>query len=78
MDLVCKHRVLVFVVYVLGVIILSKKDNILCILLRFIQVRLEYDRTFILQSDDDCILILRCSRVVFLRCSLRRLLIDVV
>ena len=77
-DLVCKHHVLIFVVYVLGVMFLLKKDNTLCILLRFIQVRLEYDRMFILQSGDDCILFLRCNRVVLLEYSLRRLLIDVV
>ena len=58
-DLVCKHRVLIFVVYVLSVMFLLKKDNSLCILLRFIRVRLEYDRSFILQSGDDCILVLR-------------------
>ena len=58
-DLVCKHRVLIFAVYVLSVMFLLKKDNNLCILLRFIRVRLEYDRSFILQSGDGDIPILR-------------------
>ena len=77
-DLVCKHRVLIFVVYVLGVIILLKKDNSLCILLGFIRVHLEYDRMFVLQSGDDCILFLRWNRVVLLTCSLHCLLVHAV
>ena len=77
-DLVCKHHVLIFVVYVLCVMFLLKKDNTLCIWLRFILVRLEYDRSFVLQSDDDDILVLRWNRVELLECSLHRLLIDVV
>ena len=78
MDLVCKHHVLIFVDYVLGVMFLLKKGSNRCILLRFLLARLEYDRSFVLQSDGDDILILRCNRVVLLKRSLRRLLIDVV
>ena len=67
LESVSKHRVLISILCGFYVDLLLIKYNSLCILFRFLQVHLEYDRSVVLQSVDDYILDLRCNRVELLK-----------
>ena len=67
LESVSKHHVLISILCGFYADLLLIKYNSLCILSRFLQVHLEYDRSVILQSVDDYILDLRCNRVVLLK-----------
>lgn len=67
LESVSKHHVLISILCGFYVVLLLIKYNSLCILFRFLQVHLEYDRSVVLQSVDDYILDLRCNRVELLK-----------